>query len=129
MGDLRTVLCLPIIFFPAQPTTIGKIHYACRDVPTNEAIAHAGQEYPWVTAYEEGRSFQELEVVHMLPEMQVQKGATIAERKQAVCCCWSGEHLCVFHLFAYPPERKPIMLVIISANPHFRLFLGMCCVA
>jgi hypothetical protein len=54
------------------------------DVPSTEAVAHAGNEFPWVAAYDEGRSFQELETTHVFPEMQVQKDATLAERKQAV---------------------------------------------
>ena len=75
------IICLS----SARP--IGFINGVRRDVPSNEAIAYAGQQFPWVTAYDEGRSYQELEVVHMFPEMQVQKGATVAERKQAVCVC------------------------------------------
>ena len=62
------------------------------DVPSTEAVAHAGKEFPWVAAYDEGRSFQELEITHVFPEMQVQKDATIAQRKQAVLLLFLHPH-------------------------------------
>ena len=41
------------------------------DVPTEAAQAAAGGEFSWVAAYETGRSYQEFEVCHVFPELQV----------------------------------------------------------
>ena len=41
------------------------------DVPTEAAQAAACGEFSWVGAYETGRSYQELEVCHVFPELQV----------------------------------------------------------
>ena len=41
------------------------------DIPTQEACEAAGQLFPWITLYDAGRSFQEIEVCSVFPELQV----------------------------------------------------------
>ena len=41
------------------------------DVPTEVSQTAAGEEFSWVSAYELGRSYQELEVCTVFPELQV----------------------------------------------------------
>ena len=107
------IICLS----SARP--IGFINGVRRDVPSNEAIAYAGQQFPWVTAYDEGRSYQELEVVHMFPEMQVQKGATVAERKQAVCVCvYVCARLCTF---AFVRKRSDCQAMLFLSEFYAKL--------
>ena len=52
------------------------------DVPSTDAIDAAGKEFPWLHTYHEGRSFQEMEVVSVFPELQLTKDSTVEDRKK-----------------------------------------------
>ena len=53
------------------------------DVPPQDAYIAASADYPWLVTYEHDRSFQELEVCSVFPELQLTKDSTAAERKKA----------------------------------------------
>ena len=53
------------------------------DIPSKESVGAAGEEFPWLKTYDAGRSFQELEVCHVFPEMQLNKDSSPADRKKA----------------------------------------------
>jgi WD40 repeat protein len=53
------------------------------DIPSEVSLEVAKKDFPWLEKYDSGRSFQEYEICHVFPELQLKKDSTANERRQA----------------------------------------------